>query len=83
VNTAVTYTGALDVREDAVYFLARLLMLRRGDLGTRRRRRAPGGYRQPVRRVSVCPWEIGAVAKAALVLLHFEHGRPLPARHAA
>lgn len=36
-----------------------------------------------LRRVSVCPWRIGAIAKAALVLLHLEHGRPLPARHAA
>ena len=31
-----------------------------------------------LRRVSVDPWRIGAVAKAALVLLHLEHGRPLP-----
>jgi hypothetical protein len=29
-----------------------------------------------LRRVSVCPWRIGAIAKAALVLLHLEHGRP-------
>jgi len=36
-----------------------------------------------LRRVSVCPWRIGAIAKAALVLLHLEHGRPLPARHTA
>lgn len=36
-----------------------------------------------LRRVSVCPWRIGAITKAALVLLHLEHGRPLPARHAA
>jgi len=34
-----------------------------------------------LRRVSVCPWRIGAIAKAALVLLHLEHGRPLPAHH--
>ena len=34
-----------------------------------------------LRRVSVCPWRIGAIAKAALVLLHLEHGRPLPSRH--
>jgi hypothetical protein len=32
-----------------------------------------------LRRVSVCPWRIGAITKAALVLLHLEHGRPLPA----
>lgn len=36
-----------------------------------------------LRRVSVCPWRIGAIAKAAIVLLHLEHGRPLPARHTA
>ena len=35
-----------------------------------------------LRRVSVCPWRIGVIAKAALVLLHLEHGRPLPAHHA-
>lgn len=34
-----------------------------------------------LRRVSVCPWRIGVIAKAALVLLHLEHGRPLPAHH--
>lgn len=36
-----------------------------------------------LRHVSVCPWRIGAIANAALVLLHLEHGRPLPARHTA
>jgi hypothetical protein len=36
-----------------------------------------------LRRVSVCPWRIGAIAKAALVLLHLEHDRPLPSRHTA
>jgi hypothetical protein len=44
----VTYTAVLDVREDTVYFLARLLMLRRIELGTRRGRRALGCYRQAV-----------------------------------
>jgi hypothetical protein len=228
VDSIVTYTAVLDVREDTVYFLARLLMLRRIELGTRRGRRALGCYRQAVlvirwfldgtrvaqlavdngigkstaydylheginalagcaphlseamtaakatgcghlnldgtvirtgrsshpgpngadlwwsgkhkhhggniqvlsdptgwpvkkvkgveptdsqkqynlivrgvhgvaeransllkttfkalRRVSVCPWRIGAITKAALVLLHLEHGRPLPARHTA
>ncbi|MEZ0115480.1 hypothetical protein ABH920_009519 [Catenulispora sp. EB89] len=34
-----------------------------------------------LRRVSVCPWRIGAIAKAALVLLHLERDRPLPTRH--
>ncbi len=28
-----------------------------------------------LRRVSLCPWRIGAVVAAALVLLHHEHGR--------
>jgi DDE superfamily endonuclease len=28
-----------------------------------------------LRRVSLCPWRIGAIAAAALVLLHHEHGR--------
>lgn len=36
-----------------------------------------------LRRVSVDPWRIGAISKAALVLLHLEHGRPLPARYTA
>jgi hypothetical protein len=28
-----------------------------------------------LRNVSLCPWKIGDIAAAALVLLHFEHGR--------
>ena len=32
-----------------------------------------------LRHVSVRPWRIGAIAKAALVLLHLEHGRAQPA----
>jgi hypothetical protein len=36
-----------------------------------------------LRRVTVCPWRIGAITKAALVLLHLEHGRPLPTHHTA
>jgi hypothetical protein len=28
-----------------------------------------------LRRVSLCPWRIGAITTAALVLLHHEHGR--------
>jgi hypothetical protein len=28
-----------------------------------------------LRRVSLCPWRIGAITAAALVLLHIEHGR--------
>ena len=28
-----------------------------------------------LRRVSLCPWRIGAVTAAALVLLHHQHGR--------
>ncbi len=31
-----------------------------------------------LQRVSLCPWRIGAITKAALVLLHLEHDRPLP-----
>ena len=27
------------------------------------------------RRVSLCPWRIGAITAAALVLLHIEHDR--------
>ncbi len=33
--------------------------------------------------VSLDPWGIGAIAKAALVLLHLEHGRPLPGGYTA
>jgi hypothetical protein len=36
-----------------------------------------------LRHVSVRPWRISAIAKATLVLLHLEHGRPQPARHTA
>jgi hypothetical protein len=28
-----------------------------------------------LRRVSLCPWRIGAITAAALVLLHHKHGR--------
>ena len=28
-----------------------------------------------LRRISLCPWRIGAITAAALVLLHHEHGR--------
>lgn len=31
-----------------------------------------------LRRVGLCPWRIGAITKAALVLLHLEHDRHLP-----
>jgi hypothetical protein len=48
MDSIVTYTAVLDVREDTVYFLARLLLLRRIELGTRRGRRALGCYRQAV-----------------------------------
>ena len=34
-HTIVTYTAVLDVREGTVFFLARLLWLRRRELGTR------------------------------------------------
>lgn len=42
------YTAVLDVREDTVYFLTRLLMLRRIVLGTWEGRRALGCYQQAV-----------------------------------
>jgi len=42
VDTIVTYTAVLDIREDTVYFLARRLMLHRRELGTRKGRRALG-----------------------------------------
>jgi DDE superfamily endonuclease len=35
-----------------------------------------------LRMVSLSPTRIGAIAKAALVLLHLEHGRPLPGGYA-
>jgi hypothetical protein len=28
-----------------------------------------------LRNVSLCPWKIGEIVAAALVLLHFDHGR--------
>jgi DDE superfamily endonuclease len=36
-----------------------------------------------LRRVSLCPWRIGAITRAALVLLHLEHDRLLPGGHPA
>lgn len=48
MDTVVTYTAVLDVREDTRFFLTRLLMLRRIELGTRKGRRALGCYRQAV-----------------------------------
>jgi hypothetical protein len=36
-----------------------------------------------LQRVSLSPTRIGAIAKAALVLLHLEHGRPLPGGYPA
>lgn len=48
VDTIVTYSAVLDIREETVYFLARLLWLRRCELRTRRGRRALGCYRQAV-----------------------------------
>ena len=48
MDSIVSYTAVLDIREETAYFLARLLMLRRAELGTRRGRRALGCYRQAV-----------------------------------
>lgn len=31
--------------------------------------------RLPLRNVGLCPWKIGKIARAALVLLHVEHSR--------
>ena len=36
-----------------------------------------------LQKVSLDPWRIGAIVKAALVLLHLEHGRPLPGGYTA
>ena len=36
-----------------------------------------------LQRVSLEPGRIGAIVKAALVLLHLEHGRPLPGGYTA
>jgi hypothetical protein len=44
----VSYAAVLDIREETVLFLARLLMLRRAALGTRKGRRALGCCRQAV-----------------------------------
>ena len=32
-------------------------------------------YWRALRRVNLCPWRIGAIIAAALVLLHHQHGR--------
>ena len=42
----MSYTAVLDIREETVYFLARLLLLHRCELGIRSGRRALGCYRQ-------------------------------------
>lgn len=36
-----------------------------------------------LRHVSLDPWNISALTKAALVLLHLEHDRPLPGDYPA
>jgi hypothetical protein len=36
-----------------------------------------------LRHVSLCPWRIGPITQAALVLLHLEHDRPIPGGHTA
>lgn len=48
MDSIVTCTAVLDVTEDTVFFLARLLWLRRRELGTRRTRRSLGCHRQAV-----------------------------------
>ena len=36
-----------------------------------------------LQKISLDPWHVGAITKAALVLLHLEHGRPLPGGYTA
>jgi DDE superfamily endonuclease len=36
-----------------------------------------------LRRITLCPWRIGHILRAALVLLNHEHDRTIPASHAA
>jgi DDE superfamily endonuclease len=36
-----------------------------------------------LRHVSLCPWRIGPITQAALVVLHLEHHRPIPGSHTA
>lgn len=67
MDSIVTYTAVLDIREDTVYFLARLLMMRRTELGTRRGRRALGGYRQAV---LVIRWFLDGTRLAQLAVDH-------------
>ncbi len=53
--------------------------------------RAPGEHANALlketfvalQKVSLDPWRIGAIAKAALVLLHLEHDRTLPGGYTA
>lgn len=44
MDNVVTYNAVLDAGDDTVFFLARLLRLRRIELGTRKGRRALGCY---------------------------------------
>ena len=80
MDSIVTYTAVLDIREETVYFLARLLMLRRTELGTRKGRRALGCYWQAV---LVIRWFLDGTRLAQLAVDH-EIGKstalPLPAR---
>ena len=48
---------------------------RRGRSPRRTRQRAAQDHLQALRRVSLCPWRIGAITAAALVLLHHMHDR--------
>jgi len=70
VDSIVTYTAVLDIREETVYFLARLLMLRRTELGTRKGRRALGCYRQAV---LVIRWFLDGTRLAQLAQLAVDH----------
>ena len=67
MDSMVTYTAVLDVTEDTVFFLARLLWLRRCELGTRRGRRSLGCYRQAV---LVIRWFLDGTRRAQLAVDH-------------
>ena len=85
VSTPTSYPGVLcaHVAEDPVRF-ASVLTVRREKVLHGVAERANALLKETfaaLQRVSLCPWRIGAIAKAALVLLHLERNRPLPSRH--
>jgi hypothetical protein len=87
----ITFTCVLEARRETVYLLSRLLHQRRCQLGTRAGARAPGPFKHAV---TALRWFMdntrvrqsaadNAIVKAALVLLHLEHSRPLPGGYPA